>query len=250
MHRLGLLAPSLLAVFAACTAPVHAVVANAVPVTRYVLQPTREPGGEGMHSAWHTSSRTEGTLEIRGHRAVLVLETTASRDPISCQPDPSLIQACAPAGAKSSTTTFRTVLEGTWTGTGAQLDGHALACATSRFGLRCTLDARPLAFASSAHQRFTLASTALVDGQRLAATLDIAGTTAHLRLALAGEPAIERTGRVSRAPAGLVIETGGPVGRTSFICTEVAHGLTCEAGIDHEVFDRPSTYGPVTFVDG
>lgn len=241
---------SLLALLAACTGAPRPVAT--APVVRYTLQPIHTPGREGMHSAAQTATWTEGTLELQGDRAHLVLARTLTRDPIVCTFDPKIMQACSPPGSRSTHATTRTVLDGTWRDGTAMFDGRRLACSPGRFGLTCNLDGvpEPLVFASAATHRLALAETALADGQRLAATIDITGATAHLRLALAGAPTVEATGRVSWAPAGLVIEMGGPVGRASFICTEAARGLTCDAGIDHELFDRPSTWGAVTFTDG
>jgi hypothetical protein len=140
---------------AACAGPVRpAITGNRNDAaTRYTMQPVMLRGGEGPHSASHSSTVVAGTLELAGGRAALRLELQTARSYIRCPKEwrdgtVSTMQACAPDDAKDSTTNSRIGLAGEarWeAGTlSARLrDGGrtiGLRCDRTSTGLQCAIE--------------------------------------------------------------------------------------------------------------
>jgi hypothetical protein len=232
-----------LAALAACSSTAHPIT-NQTPSARYVLVPRLEPGGEGLHSAWHSWTLTTGALELRGDRVTVSLEHVTSSSPVTCT-QPIGMQACAGPDARERTTTTPETLTEPIAWHGAAFTAGRLHCTQQAADFACTLGDQSLVFVTNTPRRFALARTALVDAQVVQGSVTLAGTAASLHLELAGHP-LDRTATVERAPAGLVIRTNG----VSLICRDTAPNLDCDLSIDRGAFGTPSTYGPVVLARG
>ncbi len=124
-------------------------VANRETVTTYRITPAEIPGGEGMHSMSHSSTKVAGQLAIRGDRATLALDLETDVGYVHCNFDPrTTMQACAPPDAKDTHTHEHLELAGTATRTGDTIafalsarDVHAtLTCRDAGAKLACELD--------------------------------------------------------------------------------------------------------------
>jgi hypothetical protein len=266
-----------IALLVACGATPHPIANAARDPARYPLQPISLSGGEGLHSAWHSSTLVTGTLELAAERAALHLALTTDASPVHCSPDMqgTSLQACAPADARSSRSTTSLEFDGdvAWSGDVviASLhrgDLHAeLRCTESVLGLACALEPgrdllgrgpgdhpQRFVFATASEQRFELDATKLTTGQEVGATLVLDATSkARLEVNVDGVPVEALDGSFRWTAAGFVVQAQTSPTRTwSMSCKETPGtrpALACEVTADRSVFGTTDhLVGPTVFV--
>jgi len=265
-----------IALLAACATSPHPIANTSREPTRYPLQPIRLRGGEGLHSAWHSSTLVTGTLELVAERVALHLALATDESPVHCPPNlqGTSLQACAPSDARSTRSTTSLELEGDARWSGDTLTAHLhrdtlraeLRCTESVLGLSCALEPgngllgrgpgdHPdrFVFATAPQQRFELDATKLSTGEQVDATLVLDATSeARLEVRVDGRPVEALAGSFNWTAGGFVVQAQTSPTRTwSMYCKETPGArpaLACEVTADRSVFGTADhLVGPTVF---
>jgi hypothetical protein len=256
----------LLASLVACSAPARTpTTTNHAPSTVYTLMPVGLGGGEGRHSASHSSTGVNGTLEISGGEATLSLAFDTFIGHVRCPEEMRTgrvytMQQCASDDMKDTSTTSSLVLRGQIrteygtmivdlrTGRDGALE---MTCRESFLGLACTIDSstlfqspgdvpHSLAFMTPGAKRFAITPTDVKDVGRVAGTLDITGGTISLALGVDGGPLTVLPGHATYHDHGIVLTAQtSPTRNLSAVCKVDADRLKCEVTGDRSILGKP-----------
>jgi hypothetical protein len=273
MHRPPLLALLVSIASFGCSqspAPTRIPTNHASPKT-YELLPLAVSGGEGRHSASHSSTTITGSLALEGANATLSLKLSTFTGHVRCNWNGQSRQACASPGTKDTTTTDAWILRGelrpdrgALTGT-LRDDKHsiALTCAPSFIGLACSITGQPfgfhrpqpttLAFAVPSPKRFELVPIDVAGVGRVAGAIEMTNARSIVvSLSVDHDPPTRLPGTIVHQDADggghglLVTAQTSPTRTFSARCKIVNDNLACDLSVDRSVLGKPDHVSSTT----